>query len=717
MSSQNRRRFNPTKRGSSYARRLHVETLEDRRLLAVFSVDNLDDSGAGSLRQAILDANADTVADEITFSVNGTIDLASQLPTIKQPLTITGPGADLLTLDAGDGTDNLPATGDGYGIFLVANSTAILDVAISGLTLTGGDTGTVSTSTNSGGAIRNLENLTISSSIISRNAAPSGGGINNQGVLTVIDSTIEENRAITGHGGGIYSFGNSTIKSSTLSGNTASGRGGGIYSGINQTLTVTNSTVSGNTAEALGGGIANIGALNLASSTITKNVAGQSGGGISSFGPSDVVNATSSIVAGNMAGSSDNISIIGGLTTNTHNLIDGDPLLGPLADNGGPTKTHALLPGSPALDAGLTPVHDYELDGSLADTMGGPDLVALGGTLTASGYDFEANEGLNLSSANIAPDEYTIEIDFSFDDLSSFQKVLDFKDLVADAGLYTHDDTLRFYSPHFISGNILSVDTLHHLVLSRDGVTEEVRASIDGTEAFRFVDTGDAAVFSATDQIIRFFQDDTPTSQGEAESGFVDRIRLFDAALELNDQRGATYNRVVGSAIDIGAYEAQVAPSADFDTDGDVDGADFLAWQRGFNTPNATRADGNSDDDTDTDASDLAAWTTTFGQQEQVQEQVASPLVAPITDSAKLIDAALATEWLDFTNDDQPATPVTQPTPTADTIAKDFVLETTPTAPAASTSAEAESLATQSYEVDETTEPWLSEQLLQQVFN
>ena len=721
MPSQHRRRLlNPTKNGSSYARRLHVETLEDRRLLAVFSVDNLNDSGAGSLREAIGLANAGAVADEITFSVTGTIDLASQLH-IFQPVTITGPGAEQLTIDAGDGADNTFATGDGYRIFTIGSSASNFDVEISGLTLTGGDT--ADTGIDLGGAIRSHENLTITSSTIVRNSSGNrGGAISNADSLTVIASTIERNHSGS-HGGGINNLSKTTIQSSTLSGNTATNRGGGLYGGNFSTTTITGSTFSGNSASTLGGGLAVFGNLNLASSTVTENMAGESRGGI--FVSTDkTVNVTSSIVAGNMAVNVDNISQFF-LDTNSHNLIDVDPLLGTLADNGGPTKTHALLPGSPALDAGLAPVHDYELDGSLADTKGGPDLVALGGTLTAGGYDFENNEGLNLSSASIAPDEYTIELDFSFDDLSGFQKVIDFKALVADVGLYTLGERLRFFGPNFSSDFILTVDTLHHLVFTRDGTTEEVLASIDGTEAFRFVDTGDAAVFSATDQIIRFFQDDTATSQGESESGFVDRIRLFDAALELNDQRGATYNRVVGPAIDIGAYEARVAPSADFDTDGDVDGADFLAWQRGFGTPNAQRADGNSDDDTDTDASDLAAWSTTFGQ--QVQEQEASPLVAPVAhgqsavSNTNLIDAALATEWLGFnnsyTNDDQPSALVAQPTPAEGTIATDIVTGTTPIAAAARTSAEAESLATQSHEEDETAEPWLSEQLLQQVFD
>ena len=121
-------------------RRLHLETLEHRRLLAVFPRSTISTTRARAvLRDAIGLANADSVADEITFSVTGTINLASQLPTITQPLTITGPGADLLTLDAGDGADNTFGTGDGYRIFRITGAET-LDVEISGLTLTGGDT-------------------------------------------------------------------------------------------------------------------------------------------------------------------------------------------------------------------------------------------------------------------------------------------------------------------------------------------------------------------------------------------------------------------------------------------------------------------------------------------------------------------------------------------------------------------------------------------------
>ena len=109
-------------------------------MLAVFTVSNLNDAGGGSLRDAIDMANAAGGADEIQFSVNGTIALASQLPTITDDLTISGPGQDLLTLDAGGGTDPDRA-GDGYRLFNIddGNNNNQIDVEISGLTLTGGD--------------------------------------------------------------------------------------------------------------------------------------------------------------------------------------------------------------------------------------------------------------------------------------------------------------------------------------------------------------------------------------------------------------------------------------------------------------------------------------------------------------------------------------------------------------------------------------------------
>ena len=89
------------------------------------------------------------------------------------------------------------------------------------------------------------------------------------------------------------------------------------------------------------------------------------------------------------------------------------------------------------------------------------------------------------------------------------------------------------------------------------------------------------------------------------------------------DQRGTGFDRIVNGRIDIGAFEVQAAApagSADFDGDGDVDGRDFLAWQRGYGitAPNATKGDGDADDDTDVDGDDLVVWQDQYGTEPEL---------------------------------------------------------------------------------------------------
>src|SRR5262249_3908592 len=194
-----------------------------------------------------------------------------------------------------------------------------------------------------------------------------------RGVLTVSDSTLSQNSARGGFdfpfGGGIFNAGALAIRGSTLSGNgTSSDRvasGGGIFNeGI---LTVSNSTLSGNTAQGglgdLGGGIANQGTLSLANSTIGGNEA-TFGGGIDNVGAVEMRNT---ILAGNGGEFSECPDLCGHVNSLGHNLIgttyggsgyndtdllNVDPLLGPLQDNGRPTHTTAPAPGSRAIDAG-----------------------------------------------------------------------------------------------------------------------------------------------------------------------------------------------------------------------------------------------------------------------------------------------------------------------------------------------------------------------------
>ena len=189
------------------------------------------------------------------------------------------------------------------------------------------------------------------------NAVGAGGGLWNGGVLTQMGGSVSGNTA--GNGGGLHSTGTATLIGTTVSGNTATDEGGGIAN--LGALQVTNSTISGNNAATDGGGIANTttGMLTVLNSTISDNIAGGVGGGIFHDGTTATLQNT--IVAGNTAVDCDGavVSFDNNLDRdNTCNLVAPgdlpgvDPLLGPLANNGGSTQTHALPAGSPAIDAG-----------------------------------------------------------------------------------------------------------------------------------------------------------------------------------------------------------------------------------------------------------------------------------------------------------------------------------------------------------------------------
>ena len=183
--------------------------------------------------------------------------------------------------------------------------------------------------------------------------------------VTIVTSTVSGNTAggISGSGGGIYNGGTLTIVNSTVSGNTAI-KGAGVHNGeAATTVTITNSTLSGNAASAYGGACFNGGTLQIANSTLSGNSA-SIGGGILVFGPLQIGNTI--LNRGDSGANIDSFGEVtvtslgynlssddaGGHLTGSGDQINTDPLLGPLQDNGGSTFTHALLPGSPAIDAG-----------------------------------------------------------------------------------------------------------------------------------------------------------------------------------------------------------------------------------------------------------------------------------------------------------------------------------------------------------------------------
>jgi hypothetical protein len=239
----------------------------------------------------------------------------------------------------------------------IGSSLTVLGFGVGTPIIDGGGVNTV-VAVSSANAHVGLANLTI------RNGrATGGGGIFNGGTLTVTNSTVSGNtaRGMPGKGGGIFNGGTLTVTNSTVTGNSVSGAfGAGVGGGIeNQgTAEVNNSTVTGNTSSGGGGGIGNLqGSVTINNSTISGNSARSGDGG----GIDGTATLQNSIVASNPGGNchggvtSNGYNLSSDYTCNFHNtgdLNNTDPKLGPLQNNGGPTKTEALLDGSPAIDAG-----------------------------------------------------------------------------------------------------------------------------------------------------------------------------------------------------------------------------------------------------------------------------------------------------------------------------------------------------------------------------
>jgi CSLREA domain-containing protein len=325
--------------------------------------DELDEDEDCSLREAVQAATTNSVVDAcpagdggltdtITFSISGTVTLVSSPLSVGGggPLTIDGGGA--ITISGGDAVR--PFDTDYTAILTIKNVTIIDGYAWEG------------------GGIYNTGDLTVQDSVISGcntyGNLTGGGGIYNSGTLKVVNSTISGNHALsygtdTSYGGGIYnSAGTVSLTDSTLSGNDAD-YGGGIRS--LSAVRITNSTLSGNGAWREGGGIYSTVALYLSNATLSNNSAGDRGGGV--FTGSQPLYLRNTIVAKNTATDGPDCyvssvatygyNLVGsrngcGLYPRTGDLIGVDPKLGPLQDNGGPTLTHAALPGSLVIDHG-----------------------------------------------------------------------------------------------------------------------------------------------------------------------------------------------------------------------------------------------------------------------------------------------------------------------------------------------------------------------------
>jgi hypothetical protein len=325
-----------------------------------------------------------TIGHAISLAASGDTVMVSAATYYTEALTVS---LNLNLIGAGANTTIIDGRASGT-VVTISNTTA--HVTLSNLTIRNGRA-------SSGAGIKNSGTLTLTNSTVSGNWAPIpcfgfrclftggaalGGGIYNSGVLIINNSTISENHAgsycnttfCSAFGGGIYNVGTQmVIENSTLTGNSAGtacstgsticrvGVGGAFYT-RGATVTLNNSTITGNTAYrcsgtcgGTGGAIVNgLGTLAVNNGTVSGNSAG------------GIVNGGTAMLQNSIIDNNAGINCGGTLTSHGYNLSsDGtcnfnapgdlnnhDPLLGPLQNNGGPTETMALLPGSPAIDGG-----------------------------------------------------------------------------------------------------------------------------------------------------------------------------------------------------------------------------------------------------------------------------------------------------------------------------------------------------------------------------
>jgi hypothetical protein len=396
-----------------------------------FSVTNLDDSGAGSLRQAVLDANAASGADVINFSVTGVITLTTEGLTITDDLELLGPGAMSLSIsgnnsnivfvnssgvilgisgltisegkgDGGSGTSEDSGTIYNYGT-LVINNSAVRDSIMSDCYEDGTEWcvagvvnfGTLtmnnsSVSYNYGAegisGIVNVGTAMINNSIIEQNSSGDAlAGISNHGLLAVKDSTIRDNRGGYGDAGVVNSrFGTLTVDRSTISGNSARCLSG-VFNG--NEMTINTSTVSNNRGDS--GGIlnGNNGSLSINASTVYGNTSGdgrecEAGAGISNM-PGSTLVIGNTIVAGNNRNTGDLIGPVpadvkGLFVSLGHNLVGNADESSGFGSSGDQLGTLAA-PLDPLLgplqnNGGPTETHAL-LSGSSAIDMGSNSLL------------------------------------------------------------------------------------------------------------------------------------------------------------------------------------------------------------------------------------------------------------------------------------------------------------------------------------------------------
>jgi hypothetical protein len=224
-----------------------------------------------------------------------------------------------------------PQFGCGGGILIAGSALSVMNCTVSNNSTDG---------TGGGICAENNATLTIESSTLSGNyAGDYGGGMANDGTITINNSTLSDNRGEFAAGAILNGFSTGaslTVSNSTLSGNATQLHGGGIFNGGQ--AVITNSTLSGNSGMTAGAIVNRLGTLEMKNTVLNRG----------DVGP-NVLNDTGTVTSHGYNLCNDNCA---GVLNGPGDQVNTEPLLGPLQNNGGPTFTHALLLGSPAIDSG-----------------------------------------------------------------------------------------------------------------------------------------------------------------------------------------------------------------------------------------------------------------------------------------------------------------------------------------------------------------------------
>ena len=352
---------------------------------STYTVSNLlDDGSTGSLRWALTQANYHYGPDTINFDPS----------VFATPQTISLGGSQL---GLSDSTGAIAIIGPAAGVTISGNNTSrvfVIDANasanLSGLTISGGRT-------DHGGGVLNMGTVTLTNSTLSGNSAQTSGGMLNIGTATFMNCTISGNYA-RGGGGGVFNSGNATLTNCTLSRNYGN-YGGGLCN--NNAVAFSNCTISGNTST-LGGGVCNLSTATLTNTLVYGNAANTAPEAYGTFNSQ----------GHNLIGSTQYNS--GWIATD---LIGVDPRLDPLGNNGGPTQTMALLPGSPAIYAG-TSTSAPSTDQRGFARLGGIDIGAFqygatdSTTTTLASSSNPSTYGISVTFTATVPDGVTGTVTF-----------------------------------------------------------------------------------------------------------------------------------------------------------------------------------------------------------------------------------------------------------------------------------------------------------------